>query len=77
MPDNPKPFDCYSVGICYASVCSSLTPEETEARMNTEQPSGTTHGWKLARDATFKAGAPNPCPCHDHPETHKHYLLEC
>lgn len=69
----------YSIGIMTASVCAdnSLTPEDVEAEFNNISPSGTTNGWKLSEDKTFKGGAPNPCPCDQHPETRKHYLFNC
>lgn len=51
MPD----VEVYSEGICYMSVCSSLTPEETEAWIRTNRESGTSNGWKLA-DEPFKNG---------------------
>lgn len=70
-------FQAYSIGIFRASVCSSLSPDDTVWRMNAEHPSGTMNGWQLATEPTFRGGAPNPSPCHDHPETHKHYLMEC
>lgn len=72
-----KDFEAYAIGIVSASVCSSLTPEDTLARMNAEHPAGTQHGWALSTDPTFRGGKPNPCPCDVAPETHKHYLLEC
>ncbi len=69
-------FTIYGWGILYASVCSSLPPAETEARLNRDMPSGTTYGWAHAPEP-FTDGTPNPCPCHDFPETHKHYLFRC
>jgi hypothetical protein len=66
----------YSVGPFYMSVCTDEEPDAMLAEVNRIHPSGTDDGWQLSTDATFKNGAPNPCPCHDHPETHKHYLLE-
>lgn len=72
-----KDFDAYTIGLCYASVCSSLSPRETVKRMNAQHPTGIRHRWKLAPDKTFKTGQPNPCPCENNPSTHKHYLLVC
>lgn len=69
-------FTIYSSGLVYCSVCSSLTLEETTARLNTEQPTGIASPWALA-DEPFKGGEPNPCPCNSNPETHKHYLFVC
>lgn len=69
-------FTIYSNGICFCSVCSSLSPEETEMRINRENPSGTLGGWLLTED-DFMDGDPNPVPCNENPETHKHYLFAC
>ena len=73
----PQDFEAYSIGPFCASVCSSLTPDETVARMNVMHPSGTRNGWMLSDDKTFRQGGPNPGPCERNPETHKHYLLNC
>lgn len=70
-------FTAYAVGWLSASVCTSLPRDELLARMNAEHPAGTEYGWQVSSDPTFRQGAPNPCPCHDHPETHQHWLLEC
>ena len=67
-------FTVYGEGLLYASVCSSLPPEEVKRRMGT-RPSGTRGGWQLSENKTFRGGQPNPCPCDDHPQTHKHYLF--
>jgi hypothetical protein len=68
-------FTIYSTGVVYASVCSSLSAEDTAQRLNTEMPSGV-QPWKLA-DEPFNNGAPNPCLCDRNPKTHKHYLFNC
>jgi len=70
-------FEAYSIGIVCASVCSRLSKEDTKERMNRENPTGLEHGWDFCKDKTFKTGQPNPCPCEDEPETHKHYLFNC
>jgi hypothetical protein len=70
-----KDFEVYAEGLCYASVCSSLPQSEVELRMQQREP-GTTLGWRLAEEP-FRTGEPNPCPCSDNPETHKHYLFAC
>ena len=72
----PPEFWVYAMGVCYASVCSSLGEAETVGRMNSERPTGIGHPWRKARQA-FHRGEPNPCPCNRHPDTHKHYLFEC
>lgn len=79
-PAHNKPmndFTAYSVGICYASICTSLPIHEAEDRMNIAYPTGIASMWALADDKAFRTGAPNPSPCPDHPHTHKHYLLSC
>jgi hypothetical protein len=73
--DGIKEVDIYCIGPLSCSVCSSLSPEETVKRVNELHPSGTTNGWVIS-DEKFKTGQDNPCPCDQHPETHKHYYLE-
>jgi hypothetical protein len=71
-------FCAYTVGVAYASVCTSLPIEEATRRLNAEHPTGIDHGWSLSDDATFADGIhPNPCPCHLKPDTHTHYLFSC
>ena len=72
-----RDFTVYAEGLCYASVCTSLPREEVESRMNRERPPGTELGWRISDEPTFKGGEPNPCPCHDQPDTHRHYLMVC
>ena len=72
-----KEFDAYSVGICAMSVCSSLPVEEIVDRANLEYPTGISSRWGLSEATEFHSGQPNPCPCEENPETHKHYLLVC
>lgn len=69
-------FTVYAEGLFYASVCSSLTKEQTQDRM-AARPSGTSFGWQLSEDEKFANGQPNPCPCDQQPDTHTHYLFEC
>lgn len=71
-----KDFECYALGLIYASICTSLPVEEAIARANDEYPTGLDHGWSLCSEA-FRDGSPNPCACPDAPETHRHYLLGC
>lgn len=59
--------------LCFATVCSDLPQEEVEARMH-RRPCGTRTGWAFS-EAEFSPGIPNPCPCKDNPDTHKHYLF--
>ena len=70
-------FAPYAIGIAAASVCSSLSLEETGRRLNDESPTGIPSPWQPSGDAEFRSGEPNPCPCERNPETHKHYLFEC
>lgn len=67
-------FTVYSEGLCFASVCSTLSQEETERRM-AQRLCGTTNGWTLA-DGPFETGQPNLTPCNNNPTTHMHYLFE-
>lgn len=71
-----KDFEVYSNGLIHCSVCSSLSLEETVRRTNLENPTGTSSKWELHNEK-FRTGQPNPCPCNDNPETHKHYLMVC
>ena len=57
-------FVAYSVGICYASVCTDLSDEKATERLNTEHPTGV-GPWMVSEDKTFRGGEPNPCPCPD------------
>jgi len=66
----------YSTGIFYCSVCTDEEPGAMLEQVNMLSPAGTAHGWKIAEEP-FKSGEPNPSPCNDKPETHKHYLLDC
>lgn len=72
-----KDFKVYAAGLTHASVCSSLSLEETTHRLNKEMPSGTRRGWQPCEDKKFKSGEPNPCRCEEAPKTHKHYLFDC
>lgn len=72
LPD----FDAYSVGLIYASVCTSLSLEEATRRLNAEQPTGVQSQWKLATE-DFASGEKNGCTCDQAPETHRHLLFTC
>ena len=68
-------YEAYSVGLCCASVCTSLSLAETTRRLNLEHPTGIAP-WKKV-DEPFRTGEPNPCQCNENPKTHKHYLFVC
>ena len=68
-------FEVYLEGLVSASVCSSLSQEETIARMKA-RITGITSRWELSIKP-FRTGETNPCPCNNHPDTHKHYLFVC
>jgi hypothetical protein len=73
--DPMKEFEAYAVGICAASVCTSLPVAKAAARLNAECPTGV-GPWRISSE-DFKGGQPNPCPCDRAPATHKHYLFNC
>ena len=68
-------FTLYSWSLFYASVCTSLAPDEAKQRLNNELPTGIDSEWSLAVEP-FATGEPNPCQCPD-AYTHKHYLFAC
>lgn len=70
-------FTAYAVGVCNASVCTSLSDDEATARLNLEHPTGI-GPWFVAADSHFADGThTNPCPCEDKPDTHRHILFHC
>jgi len=69
----PPDFIVYASGLCYASVCTTLTGEQAAAQMF---PAGTRRGWHLS-DEDFANGTPNGSPCERYPDTHRHFLLDC
>lgn len=72
-----RDFWVYAMGVVCTSICTSLTPEEATERLNREHPTGVSSRWEVSEDKTFADGRPNPSPCPDHPDTHKHYLFSC
>jgi hypothetical protein len=76
IPATPA-FEAYAVGITHASVCTSMPLEEATEELNATHPTGIESQWSLSENTHFASGKPNPCPCEDHPETHKHYLFNC
>lgn len=65
----------YTEGLIYASVCTALDDEATDAAM-AARPAGTRNGWTRSQDATFEGGGSNPCPCDQFPDTRRHVLYE-
>lgn len=65
----------YSVGLCFASVCTALSAAETTAYMHEHHPTGISSQWDIS-DEPFRTGEPNPCPCEDD-KSRKHYLFVC
>ena len=70
-------FVAYKVGICNASICTSLPIEEALERLNEQHLTGIASQWVLSEDEHFATGQTNPCPCNENPDTHKHYLCGC
>lgn len=73
----PRTFVVYTIGICSASVCSTLSVEEITKRINEEHPTGIQSKWEPSDNKEFKDGQSNPCACEQYPSTHKHYLYVC
>lgn len=69
-------FVAYSVGMCSASVCTSLTDEEATQRLNASHPTGISSRWRLP-DEPLAYGERNGRPCPDRPQTHRHLLFHC
>ena len=61
--------------LLFMGVCSSLPLEEVKRKAGAIL-CGTTGGWQFS-EKSFSKKTPNPNPCPDSPETHKHYLFEC
>jgi hypothetical protein len=66
-------FRPYSVGLCYASVCTNLDDVTATWRLNRDHPTGV-GPWKIA-DEPFVSGHPNPTPCPTSPG--RHILFSC
>lgn len=67
----------YAHGLVYTSACApaAMPPEQVEAAVNIESPTGISSCWSLA-DEPFADGTPNPGPCDQGPDR-RHYLLSC
>lgn len=70
-------FWAYSLGLCSASVCTSLPDDQATDRLNAEHPTGIDSRWSIADGPTFANGQPNPRPCDSWPDTHRHILFHC
>ena len=60
-------FMILSEGMLHKIACSSLSDEETQARMG---PSGARYGWQIDEDDESPR-----VPCADNPDTHRHILF--
>lgn len=71
-----EPVVIYSEGIITASVCTSLTNEETEAYLRGQ--SGISSDWTVSEDEYFRGGkVKNGGPCDREPDTRRHLLMHC
>lgn len=75
-------FEAYAVGIVTASVCSTLSLEQTTTELNLEHPTEIDTPWEVATldDGAlepFRCGTLNGGPCDKYPATHKHWLFHC
>lgn len=68
-------FIVYSEGICFASVCTTLSVDDATKELNTRRPSGLHHGWSLSKES-FATGQSNPCAC-DQDAARRHMLFNC
>ena len=69
-----RDFTAYSMGLHFASACTSLDDDAATEAMNSE-PGGLGTTWRIASDKTFRTGEPNGCPCPDAPGR-RHLLFE-
>ena len=71
-------LEVYSTGIVHCSICTNIeSVEEIERIVNLKNPTGISSYWRVSKNKNFRGGEPNPCPCDQKPDTHKHYLMEC
>jgi hypothetical protein len=64
-------FEITRMNLLNLHVCSKLSPDEIEERVNRFSPSGTSNGWRLERDGNL---APVDC---DNGDGSKHYVFSC
>ena len=69
-------FEVYSIGICNASVCTSLPINEATERLNAAYPTGIASQWKPSTDKYFRSGECIGHQCPDH-KNNKHFLFHC
>lgn len=69
-------FAAYAVGLCSASVCTSLPDSQATDRLNGTHPTGIASAWEIANEP-FANGDANPRPCSNRPDTHRHLLFHC
>ena len=71
-------LEVYSHGVVHCSICTNIDSISLiENLVNAKNPTGIRSRWKVSKQIAFDSGQPNPCPCDQKPETHKHYLMEC
>lgn len=63
------------LGLCYATVCTTLDDEEAGWMLNLRWPTGISSPWTVS-SAPFKDGTPSPCVCESDP-SRRHVLFEC
>ena len=63
-----KEFTAY-VGFLTIVVCTSLSLEDAEIRLNRLHPSGTSAGWVGQKERSLH--------CDKYPDTHKHFVFHC
>lgn len=68
----------YANGCVHCSVCvpKDLPIKEIESVVNSENPTGLDHGWKVDDAPSFATGESNPHPC-EQDQTRMHYLMVC
>ena len=65
--NTPPPFTVYAVGVCHASVCTSLGDADAEYETNAAHPTFIASRWVISGE-DFPDGTKNGTPCHDAPD---------